>query len=78
MPYFKMVRKMEAAKQFGLREIFLRAMTGGFCVQLPPPKKKNKMIRIGRKRKRGATIEGRWKAAATRNHGLAVFPWDNS
>lgn len=38
MPYFKMLRKMEAAKKFGLREIFLRAMTGGFCAQLPPKK----------------------------------------
>jgi len=27
MPYFKMVRKMEAAKKSGLGEIFLRAMT---------------------------------------------------
>lgn len=36
------------------------------------------MIRIGRKRKRGTTIVGSWKAAATRNDGLAVFLWDNS
>lgn len=76
MPYFKMVRKMEAAKKFGLREIFLRAITGGSCVQLPP--KNMFRIRIGRKRKRGATVVGGWKAAATKNHGLAVFLWDNS
>lgn len=43
MPYFKMVRKVKAAKKPGLGEILLPAMAGELCVQLP------KRIRIRRK-----------------------------
>lgn len=43
MPYFKTVRKVQAAKKPGLGEILLSSMAGGPWVQLP------KRIRIRRK-----------------------------